>query len=60
VYRATVGGSGYALLSSALDTQKTCTDATVKSGLTYDYIVKSVDAAGVQSAPSNTTIVTIP
>jgi fibronectin type 3 domain-containing protein len=60
VYRATVGKSSYALLNSQLDTQTTYTDTTVQSGLTYDYVVKSVDAKGVQSAPSNTTSTTIP
>jgi hypothetical protein len=60
VYRTTVGGSGYVLLSLPFDTLTSYTDATVKSGITYDYVVRSVDATGVQSAPSNSTTVTIP
>jgi fibronectin type 3 domain-containing protein len=36
------------------------TDNTIQSGTAYDYIVKSVDASGTESAPSNVTTVTIP
>jgi len=35
-------------------------DSSVQDGQTYDYIVESVDAAGVTSAPSNTAVVPIP
>lgn len=60
VYRTTAGGSNYGLLSSSIDTQTNFLDATVQSGVTYDYVVKSVDSSGAESAPSNATEVTIP
>lgn len=60
VYRTIAGGSSYAPLTSSLDTLTSYTDATVQSGTTYDYFVTSVDSAGVESAHSNTTQVTIP
>lgn len=59
VYRAIGSGSNYSMLSS-LDALTTYTDSTVQSGSTYEYIVKSVDTQGVESAPSNPTSVTIP
>jgi hypothetical protein len=60
VYRAAGVGSSYAPLSSSVDTQTAYTDATVQSGLTYDYMVTSVDSNGVESLPSNSTVVTVP
>jgi len=59
VYRAAGGSSDYSMISS-LDTQTAYTDSTVQSGSTYEYIVKSVDDKGVESAPSNSSSVTIP
>ncbi len=41
-------------------TQTAYTDTTVTDGLTYDYIVESVDAEGITSVPSNTAVVPIP
>ena len=60
VYRAPSGTTSYALLNSTLDTQTTYSDTNVQSGSSYDYMVKSVDAAGAESSPSNLTTVTIP
>ena len=60
VYRANAGTSSYQRLNSSVDASTTYTDTTVVSGSTYDYIVKSVDSSGVESAPSNTTSATIP
>ncbi len=60
VYRSTSGTSSYALVSSSPDTQTSYDDTTVTSGVTYDYIVKSVDNEGVESAPSNSVSVTVP
>ena len=60
VYRAPSGGSTYTQLNSTVMTQTTYTDANVTNGQTYDYIVESVDASGVQSVPSNTAVVPIP
>jgi hypothetical protein len=60
VYRATLGVSSYALLTSSLDTGMTYTDASVLSGSTYNYVVTTVDNTGMESVPSNSTQVTIP
>jgi fibronectin type 3 domain-containing protein len=60
VYRSTGSNSSdYSMLSS-LDTQTSFIDSTVQSGSTYEYIVKSVDANGVESKPSNSTTITVP
>jgi len=58
VYRASSGTGSYQMLSSS--TLPAYADTTVQSGSAYDYIVKSVDTSGVESAPSNTTTVAIP
>jgi fibronectin type 3 domain-containing protein len=60
VYRTSSGGTSYQLLNTGLDSFTTYADYTVQSGLTYTYLVRSVDAQGVESAPSNTTTATIP
>ncbi|WP_348260867.1 fibronectin type III domain-containing protein [Telmatobacter sp. DSM 110680] len=60
VYRMQAGGSSYQLLNSSIDVNTSYTDTAVQSGQTYDYVVKSVDDAGVESNPSNITSVTIP
>jgi fibronectin type 3 domain-containing protein len=60
IYRSTGSSTSYQLLNSSVDTQTTYGDATVQNGLTYNYIVKSVDDSGVESGPSNMTTVTIP
>jgi fibronectin type 3 domain-containing protein len=60
VYRAPSGSTTYQLLSSVSNTQLAYTDTGVQAGLTYDYIVESVDASGVTSVPSNTASVTLP
>jgi hypothetical protein len=59
-YRLTAGGSAYQLLNSSVGTQTTYVDKTVQSGVTYDYIVTSIDSTGVESVPSNTVAATIP
>jgi hypothetical protein len=53
IYRSTGGSAAYQLLNSSVDTQTTYVDSTVQAGLTYDYIVESVDSSGVESVPSN-------
>lgn len=58
VYRAPTGTTSYQL--SGQVAQTVFADTTVQSGQTYDYIVKSVDSANVESAPSNITTVKIP
>jgi hypothetical protein len=60
VYRAPDGSNSYQLLSSVSNSQLTYTDTSVQAGLTYDYLVESVDASGVTSAPSNVATVTLP
>ncbi len=60
VYRALSGSSSYGRLNAGVETAPTYTDSTVQSGSIYNYIVKSVDSMGTESAPSNTAIVTIP
>ena len=42
------------------ETQTAYTDTGVQAGQTYDYIVESVDASGVTSAPSNMAAVAMP
>jgi len=59
VYRAARGTGAFALLNSG-GTQTTYVDTTVLGTQSYDYIVKSVDSTGTESAPSNTTTVTVP
>ncbi len=60
IYRAPSGSSAYALLNASGNTGTTYVDSAVVSGLTYDYIVDSVDASGVESIPSNRIAVIIP
>jgi fibronectin type 3 domain-containing protein len=60
VYKSSDGGNTYQLLNSAVDTGTTYEDTLVKAGQSYDYYVTSVDASGVESAPSNMIGVTIP
>ena len=60
VYRAPSGSTSYQLLSSVSSSQLTYTDTTVQAGVTYDYIVESVDASGVTSSPSNMASVVLP
>jgi hypothetical protein len=60
VYRSTGGSAAYQLLNSSVDTQTTYVDSTVQAGLTYDYIVESVDSSGVESVPSNEVAAAVP
>jgi fibronectin type 3 domain-containing protein len=60
IYRAPSGSSTYALLNSSDDTSTTFVDSTVTGGVTYDYIVDSVDSSGVESVPSNMIVVVLP
>ena len=60
IYRATGTSTNYVSLNSSVDTQTTYTDSSVQGGNTYEYVVRSVDKAGVESSPSNPTTVTIP
>jgi len=58
IYRATGTGS-YGLVNS-INATTAWTDSTVQAGITYNYEVKSVDASGVESSPSNVYTAVIP
>ncbi len=60
VYRAPSGSTSYQLLSSVSSSELAYIDSNIEAGQTYDYIVESVDASGVASAPSNMASVTLP
>jgi hypothetical protein len=60
VYRSLAGSAGYELLNASVDPDTTFVDSTVQNGLSYDYIVESVDSSGVESVPSAVVSVTIP
>lgn len=60
VYREGGSATAYSRLNSNPDSNTTYTDASVQSGQTYEYVVKTVDASGHESSPSNATTVTIP
>jgi len=58
VYRSTVSGGPYAKVGSATGT--VFTDATVKSGVTYFYVVTAVDSSGNESVVSGEVTAAIP
>ena len=60
VYRSANGGTSYQQLNASTIGGTTYVDTTVQADATYDYMVESVDASGVTSAPSNIASVTIP
>jgi hypothetical protein len=60
VYRSPNGSSSYQLLNPSVDAQTSYTDQSVQSGSAYDYIVESVDASGVASAPTAPVVVSVP
>ena len=60
VYRSAAGASSYQRMNSTEVTPTQYADTTVQSGKAYDYVVKSLDSARVESAPSNVTSVVIP
>jgi len=60
VYRSSVSGVGYELISSSLVPEATFTDHVVISGQTFFYVVTSVDAQGVESVFSNEAMAAIP
>ena len=61
-YRSPSGVASYQQLNATELplTPTTYSDVTVVGGNSYDYIVESVDASGVTSAPSNVATVSIP
>jgi fibronectin type 3 domain-containing protein len=60
IYRSIGGSAAYQLLNSTVDAQTTYVDSTVQAGVTYDYIVESVDSSGAESVPSNEVAAVIP
>jgi fibronectin type 3 domain-containing protein len=60
VYRSAQGANSYSLLSSPGESETAYMDTTAQSALSYDYVVKSFDGSGNESAASNMTSVTIP
>ncbi len=60
VYRAPSGVSTYTQLNTSVMSATTYVDSNVQNGQTYDYIVESVDASGVESVPSNMAAVPVP
>jgi carboxypeptidase family protein len=60
VYRSTVDGGPYILLTSSPVAGLTYTDTTVQSGQSYYYVTTSVDGSGNQSGFSNQVQATIP
>jgi hypothetical protein len=60
VYRGSVSGGPYTIISNTPSTTTTFTDTNVQSGQTYYYAVTSVNLAGVQSTLSNLASATIP
>ncbi|HEY1648184.1 MAG TPA: choice-of-anchor D domain-containing protein [Terracidiphilus sp.] len=61
IYRSPSGGSSYQLMGSVSSTELIYSDTnSIQNGQTYDYIVESVDASGVDSVASNTATVSIP
>ncbi|HET6208486.1 MAG TPA: choice-of-anchor D domain-containing protein, partial [Terracidiphilus sp.] len=60
IYRATGSSTSYQLVYGLNTAQTTYVDSTVASKTTYSYYVTSVDAADVESVPSNHVTVTVP
>lgn len=60
VYRSTDGGTSFTKLNASPESDVAYTDSAVQSGTTYVYQVKSVDASGVESAPSNQISLAVP
>ncbi len=59
IYRSTGSGT-FGLINSSAALGLVYVDNTVVSGISYSYVVKSVDSGGVESVPSNQVTVTIP
>jgi Abnormal spindle-like microcephaly-assoc'd, ASPM-SPD-2-Hydin len=60
IYRGTTSGGPYARLNSSLETATAYADSTVQSGLTYYYVVTSVDSSQTESGYSNQVSATVP
>jgi hypothetical protein len=60
VYRSTISGGPYTLITSSTVPGTTYTDNGVQAGMTYFYVVTAVDSSGNESAFSNEASVTVP
>jgi Abnormal spindle-like microcephaly-assoc'd, ASPM-SPD-2-Hydin/Protein of unknown function (DUF1573) len=60
VYRSTISGGPYTLITSSPVPGETYTDTSVQAGVTYFYVVTAVDSNGNESAFSNEAPVTVP
>jgi fibronectin type 3 domain-containing protein len=59
-YSSTTTGGPYTKLTSTPTPGTTYTDSTVKSGLTYYYVLTAVDSSGVESSYSTQISAIIP
>jgi hypothetical protein len=60
VYRALAPSGTYTVVGNAALTPTAWSDLSIAAGVSYDYFVESVDAAGATSTPSNTVTVPVP
>lgn len=60
VFRAPTGSSAFQQVNTSAVTTTSYVDGSVQNGTAYDYVVRSVDAAGAMSDASNTYTATIP
>ena len=60
VFRSETSGGPYSKLDSNLVAADSYTDSSVQAGLTYFYVVTSVESSGMESANSTQTSATIP
>jgi fibronectin type 3 domain-containing protein len=60
IYRSTNGGASFTKLNGSVEIMLDYTDNEVQSGTTYTYVVKSVNASGQESGPSNQISLPVP
>ena len=60
VYRGTASGGPYTKLTASVDSNTSYADNSVQAGLTYYYVVTSVNSSGAESVYSNQVSATIP
>jgi Abnormal spindle-like microcephaly-assoc'd, ASPM-SPD-2-Hydin/Immunoglobulin I-set domain len=60
VYRGTTSGGPYTKLTASVDSNDSYADNSVQAGLTYYYVVTSVNSSGAESVYSNQVSATIP
>ena len=60
IYRGTVNGGPYSLITPSLITGLSYTDTSVQSGVTYYYVATAVDVSGIESIDSNQVTAAIP